>query len=203
MKIHKKYLKKYFCCLLFNLLSPCTTLWAGDSLHYDKKILNLINKLQTSALKPPTPNSQTFLLLFLDTECPMCQKYTLKINQIDSVCKANQIPLYGVFTAKNIKKDEISFFKSKYKLKLEILIDTKLAIAKGLKASTTPEVFLLSRVGEEILYRGLIDNWFYMLGRSRKEATVHYLLDAIDSYLKNKEISLKKTTPIGCLINYE
>ncbi len=202
MKIHKKYLKIYFCYLLFNLLSSCSFLWAGDSLRYDKKILNLINKLQTSNFQTPNPKPQTFVILFLDTECPMCQKYTLKINQIDSVCKANQIPLYGIFTEKNIKKDEINFFKSKYNLKLETLIDKKLAIIKGLKASTTPEAFFISRVGEEILYRGLIDNWFYMLGRSRKEATAHYLLDAIDAFLKNKEISLKKTTPIGCLISY-
>ncbi|TAF39048.1 MAG: hypothetical protein EAZ68_12475, partial [Oscillatoriales cyanobacterium] len=171
MKIQKKYLKIYFCYLLFSLLSSYSFLWAEDSLRYDKKILNLINKLQTA---PP----QTFVLLFLDTECPMCQKYTLKISQIDSVCKLNQIPLYGVFTGKRIKKEEINFFKRKYNLKFKILIDRKLAIAKGLKASTTPEVFLLNMVGEKILYRGLIDNWFYMLGRSRKEATQHYLLDA-------------------------
>jgi hypothetical protein len=29
------------------------------------------------------------------------------------------------------------------------------------------------------------------------------LLDAIDASVKNKEINPKKTTPIGCLINYE
>ena len=190
------YQIKYYAIFSFLALylGNASLLLAQDSLHYDKKMLNQI---------PKSLNSQPFVFIFLDTECPMCQKYALKINQIDSVCKANKIPFYGVFTAKNIKKNEIISFKSKYNLKLETLIDKKLALAKALKASTTPEIFLLGRVGEQILYRGLVDNWFYMLGRSRKQATEHYLLDAIDSYLKNNEISIKKTSPIGCLINYE
>jgi len=201
MKISKKYLTIYFLYLIIALFAFLpATLPAQDSLHYDKKIVD--SKLKATNHQSPTNQEPAVVVIFLDTECPMCQKYALKINEIDSTCKANQIPLYGVFTAKNVKKKEIDLFKSKYKLSLETLIDKKLTLAKGLKASTTPEVFLLDRVGERVLYRGLIDNWFYMLGRHRKEATEHFLLDAVDAFLKNKEFHTQKTTPIGCLIAY-
>ncbi|TAH20557.1 MAG: hypothetical protein EAZ08_05680 [Cytophagales bacterium] len=201
MKIYKKCLSIYFYFLIIVFLSSLSVnLLAQDSLHYDKKIVDV--QLKTKTNKQPTTNKQSsaIVLIFLDTECPMCQKYVLKINQIDSICKANQIPFYGVFTAKNVRKSDINAFKTKYKLRLKSLIDKKLVLVKALKASTTPEVFLLDRVGEKVLYRGLIDDWFYMLGRHRKEATVHFLLDAMDAYLKNKPINTKKTTPIGCLI---
>jgi thioredoxin-related protein len=217
MKLYIQYLKINIVLLIFAYLSNFSPLFAQlkDSLRFDKETVSkqLRNyqlpvtskkKQSTSNKEQETTNKkqETCVILFLDTECPICQKYTLKIKEIDSVCRANQIPLIGVFTDRKVKKQAIEHFKNKYGLKINTLIDRKLALAKALKASTTPEVFFLDRVGERIVYRGLIDNWFYRLGKSRAVPTEHYLLDVVDSYLKKQEMSVKKTTPIGCLIQY-
>ena len=205
MKPSNKYKLLYFFFLFYLLLLAQSSFSADDSLRFDAKIVNKqlagISK-QRSAQKAISPRNGTYLLIFLDIECPICQKYTLKIRTLDSICKKNEINLVGIFTDRGAKKELIFQFKQKYNLQIATLIDKKLKLAKALRASTTPEVFLInSRIGS-IAYRGLIDDWFYMLGKSRKEPTVHYLLDAIDSFQKKQEISIKKTTPIGCLIQY-
>ena len=52
-----------------------------------------------------------------------------------------------------------------------------------------------------LIYRGMIDNWFYALGKYRKITTAYYLEDAINAYLKGEDVSIKQTEPIGCFIN--
>lgn len=206
---------KYIFLLWLTFFAYASFAQNKDSLRFDKSIINkqlsIIKEQGTGNNQQRTGNNQqrtrnkeqeTVVFLFLDTECPMCQKYTLKISAIDSICRLNQISLIGIFTDKNIKKQAIENFKNKYNLKIQTFVDKNLALAKALKASTTPEVFLVDRVGERIAYRGLIDDWFYMLGRSRKEAAEHYLINAINAFLKKQEINIKKTNPIGCLIQY-
>ena len=204
----------YKLTILFFFFASSALAQSEDSLLYSSKKLNrqlkiinrqfLINNKQLPDTKHGTRNNkqEIYVILFLDTECPICQKYTLKINEIDSVCRANQIFFVGVFTDKSIKKEAIEHFKNKYNLNINTWIDKKLELAKALQASTTPEVFLIDMVGERLAYRGLIDDWFYRLGKNKPVPTVHYLLSAIDFFLKKQEISIRKTTPVGCLIQY-
>ena len=45
-----------------------------------------------------------------------------------------------------------------------------------------------------------MDNWLGELGRRRQVITEFYLKDAIESYLNEEEIKIKKTKAIGCFI---
>lgn len=64
-------------------------------------------------------------------------------------------------------------------------------LAKYLKATTTPEVFVLNNKGE-VVYSGAIDNWAIDLGEKRQVITEFYLKDALNALLQNKKIAVKK-----------
>ena len=68
------------------------------------------------------------------------------------------------------------------------------------KATVTPEIIMVDNKGD-LIYRGMIDNWFYALGKYRRVTTEFYLQDAIEAHFNNQQVAVQKTDPIGCFIN--
>lgn len=136
------------------------------------------------------------LIIVLSTTCPICQKYAGMLPEL-----SQQYPFVrfvGIFT-KWETAAEIQQFANDYNLNFSLYLDKKHRLLRQLKATTTPEVFLMDRNGN-VQYQGAIDNWFYGLGKYRTTAIEHYLTEALDAFLNGKEIVNKKTKSIGCEI---
>jgi thiol-disulfide isomerase/thioredoxin len=152
-----------------------------------------------STLRPAVHSGQLVLFVFLSPECPLCQNYTVVLNQLDRQY-AGKIKMYGIIPGRTYGTAEINDFVQKYKISYPLLPDPSLRLSRYLQASATPEAILLSS-GDELIYKGAIDNWYQALGKSRVKATENYLKDAIERSLKQEPVYLKRTTPVGCLIN--
>lgn len=135
------------------------------------------------------------VLLTLATECPICQKYAGKLDQL--VQDYPDITFIGVYT-KWEDTALIQPFIDGYGMHFSMVIDTRHQLIKQLKTDVTPEVFLVSPAGE-ILYRGCINDWFVSLGKYRSVVTAEYLRDAIEAYLNGQPIALRQTKAIGCV----
>jgi hypothetical protein len=86
-------------------------------------------------------------------------------------------------------------------LKIPITLDKELKLAKQFNISTTPQVVLIDSLNK-ILYSGMLDDYFYALGKHRTLVSNKYLENAIEAILKGEKIKTQQTTPIGCKINY-
>lgn len=137
------------------------------------------------------------VIVFLEPDCPISQKYTLLLRQLAKSFSSKNVNLLAVYPMPYIKAEKIKTFAQKYQLPITHLIDSRQKLTKLVGASITPEVFLLNNEGK-IIYQGMIDNWFYSLGKSRSVITEHYLTDALASYLAEKPIMVSKTTAVGC-----
>ena len=137
------------------------------------------------------------VIVFLEPDCPISQKYTLLLRQLAKTFPNQNVELLAVYPMPYIKAEKIKNFAQKYQLPITHLIDSRQKLTQLLSASITPEVFLLNNEGE-VIYQGMIDNWFYSLGKSRSVITEHYLTDAVASYLEKKPIAVKKTNAVGC-----
>lgn len=164
----------------------------------------------TIAQKLNTDNEQGFnfktlkknkasIIVFFDPECPICQKYTKNLAEIDKKYAADGIKLYIVYPFKVLEKSSLAEFREEYKFDLPIIFDPKRRLLKKVKANYSPEVFLLNNK-RKTLYHGAIDNWFYGLGRNRTMPTEFYLLDAIEKFNNNQEIIIKYIEPVGCML---
>jgi thiol-disulfide isomerase/thioredoxin len=151
------------------------------------------------ALRPAVHSGQPVLFVFLSPECPLCQNYTVALNKLDRQY-AGKIKIYGIIPGKSYGKAEITEFSQKYKINYPLMADASLRLSRYLQASTTPEAILLSS-SDELIYKGAIDNWFQALGRSRGRPTENYLQDAIARALRQEPAVVKRTVPVGCLIN--
>ena len=80
-----------------------------------------------------------------------------------------------------------------------MLHDPKNKLTNLLKATITPEVFMLNQQ-QKVIYQGRIDNWAYEVGRKRTVITEHNLRDAIKTFKKRQPIAYPKTKAVGCFI---
>lgn len=142
--------------------------------------------------------SKPIAVFFLSPECPLCQKYTQTISQLNKQYN-QQIDFIGVFPGRAYSPGEIKQFAAKYKVDMALYQDPDFQFTRALKATVTPSVALYDTAG--VQYFGAIDNALQELGKKRVVVTAHYLQDAITSLLANKPIQVKKTVAKGCFIN--
>jgi thiol-disulfide isomerase/thioredoxin len=134
--------------------------------------------------------------VFLSDDCPICQKYLPRLRQLsDSL--ADQVHFVGIFPTMYPNLPVIQSFVKKNALPFDTWIDRRQRLTRRLGAQTTPEVFLTNKRGQ-ILYRGMVDDWFYALGKNRKQATQHFLRDAIAAAIQQQPIAIPQTQAVGC-----
>ena len=145
-------------------------------------------------------NKKLLVVVFLNPECPIAQKYTRTLNALsDSFSQSTCF--VGVVPGKLFDDKSIAGFKKEFAFNLPVIKDEQYAITRLLGATVYPEVVLLNQRSEK-LYSGKIDNWYESLGNYRPAPTEFYLSRAINSYLQNGSVQVSSTKPVGCYINY-
>ncbi len=157
-----------------------------------------IDCLSQSGVSRNSTTEVITVTVFLSLDCPISQKYVTELNAIFE--KYERSGFRWKFIVPGwVKKREIKRFVKEYKTRFPMSLDKdKPTLSAHLGASVTPEVFV--QKNDSVAYSGAIDNWFYELGRYRRQTTENYLIDALESILKNQEPKIKRTTPIGCPI---
>lgn len=144
-------------------------------------------------------NSSISVFIFLSPDCPLCQSYTLTINQLNQKYRTKDVSFIGVIPGKSVSVADIKNYQRNYKLNTPVYRDPELKLTQYLGATITPEAFVLNQKGE-IRYSGRIDNWAYELGKKRTVITSHDLNNAISNVLKNPNTQIQKTKAVGCFI---
>jgi hypothetical protein len=138
-------------------------------------------------------------IVFLYADCPISQKYTLKINQLAQ--KYPQVRFFGVFPQGD-SEAAVRQFGEAYATQFPLRRDARNRLVRRLGASITPEVFLLDGQNKT-RYAGAIDNWYFALGQYRPAPTEHYLEAAIEDLLARRPVARPRTRAIGCAIEPE
>jgi thiol-disulfide isomerase/thioredoxin len=178
----------YKCLLLFFFLITLTSF--GQKLKSDTTFRFNFADLS---------HNKASVIVFFDIDCPICEKYTRLLKEINQKYSAQGIQVYVVYPQKYVDLKAISAFKEDFAFDLPIYFDKKRELLHKLKGSVTPEVFLLNNLGATV-YHGAIDNWFYSLGRSRARATENYLIDGLEALIKGEPVKISYHEPIGCAL---
>jgi len=157
---------------------------------------------RNSGLQLSSSSKQLFLFVFLSPECPLCQQYSLNLNQIASQYRED-VAIMGIIPGRSYDTKTIQAFIKKYRISFPVYIDSKKEASNYLEASVTPEVVLLEKENGTLrrLYSGAIDDKVQSLKVKKLEASNDYARNAIALTLQKKEILISRTEPVGCLIN--
>lgn len=145
-----------------------------------------------------------FIVIFTCNKCPMAKFYSQRLNQMDAKYKKMGVPLLAINSMDTLAYADESFKLMQKKIKKEQLTfpylqDKKQNIAKEFKATHTPQAFVIwkNKSGKFVIkYQGAIDD---NAGEPEK-AKHHFLTDAVDELLQNKEVTTSKSESFGCRI---
>ncbi len=145
-----------------------------------------------------------FIVVFTCNKCPMAKFYSQRLNHMDIKYKKMGVPVLAINSMDTLAYAEESFKLMQKKTKKEqlsfpYLQDKKQKVAKEFKATHTPQAFVIwkNKLGTFVIkYQGAIDD---NAGEPEK-AKHHFLTDAVDELLLNKEVSMSKSESFGCRI---
>jgi thiol-disulfide isomerase/thioredoxin len=153
-----------------------------------------------AVLKPGLPaRGEAHVYVFLSPECPLCENYSLTLNQLRKQFPERQVRFFGVFSGTYYSSETIAAYLSTYKPAVEPLLDPGYVIKSHFQAKVTPEVFVVDGTGGTV-YSGKIDNWAIALGKKRQVVTEFYLRDALRAHLAGQAPAVRRTEPVGCFI---
>lgn len=143
--------------------------------------------------------NEVSVVIFLSPECPLCLHYTLPLKDLENSFAGGNVKFYGVFPGKDYDAGTIKDYAARYQLTFPLLLDPDYKLTRSLKATVTPEVFVLDSA-LKTQYSGAIDNEFVSVGKKRKVVTDHYLMNALVNVLNKQPLKITKTTAIGCIM---
>lgn len=153
------------------------------------------------AFMPVKAGDSISVYIFFSETCPICQNQTLTLRQLYDGYSGKGISFVGIFPNQDLSTTEsIKKFGRKYKLDFDLRKDEQQQLTNRLAATVTPQVFVLNNITQQVLYKGKVDNSFESIGKKRQVITGHYLRDALQSILDQRDIAVKETPPVGCFI---
>jgi hypothetical protein len=138
------------------------------------------------------------VFIFLDPECPLCQNYSILLNQLNKRY-APSAEFVGIIPGSRVKVSAIEDFRKKYHISFRLYRDISIQFSRKLGATVTPEVIVMKN--GKIIYMGLIDDGMVDLGIKRASVRHKFLNDALECNLSTEVLVIPFTRPIGCVIN--
>lgn len=147
----------------------------------------------TFTVNPQVPATA---IVFLSFECPVSNSYVATLNDLVRTYQEKGLKLVGVVPGET-DPEAITKWHHDYKLAFPLFADPELKAADALKATTTPEAFVLDR--HQILrYRGRIDDAYSARLKRNVRISHHDLAEAIQAVLAGKPVTVPATRAVGC-----
>ena len=138
------------------------------------------------------------VLLFVRTDCPISNRYAPEIQRLYESYARQGIEFRLIYTEHAIAPAAVARHKSEYGLTLPSEIDAERAYVQKAKASVTPEAAVFA--GNELLYRGRIDDRYPAVGQARRQATRHDLEDVLRALAAGQKPPPRFSRATGCVI---
>jgi thiol-disulfide isomerase/thioredoxin len=140
---------------------------------------------------------QLTVYVFTTTDCPISNRYAPEIQRLASKFKdhAKFVMVYPVPTD---SPDLIREHQKKFGYALESVRDPSQTLIKKTGVTVTPEVAVMK--GDQLLYRGRIDDRYVEFGRERPKPTQHDLEASLTALIAGKPVAVRETRAIGCIL---
>ena len=148
-------------------------------------------------------DAKALILVFTCNHCPVAKAYEDRLVQLqkDYGAKGAQVLAVNVNNLPADRLDKMKERAGEKKFNFPYLYDPTQKMGRDYGAKVTPHVFILGKAtneGRKVQYIGALDN-----NMKAEKADKHYVRDALDALLADKEPPLAETKAFGCSIKYE
>lgn len=151
-------------------------------------------------------DARGFIVVFTCNECPYAKLYQDRINALNKDYEEQGFPVIAINPNDPERSPADSYENMQARAEekdytFPYLMDETQEITRAYGATNTPHVYVLEKEGKDsfrVAYIGTIDNNY----KDAEQADKHYVRDAVDALLNNKEVPTTKTKAIGCTIKW-
>jgi peroxiredoxin len=150
-------------------------------------------------------DAKGFIIVFTCNHCPFAKLYPQRFNELNTKYKPLGIPLIAISSTDTIMYEEDTYSRMimkalNEKFNFPYLFDEEQLVAKNFNAQKTPHAFVIWKENEKwiLKYSGAIDD----NGAEPKKVQNHFVSNAIEDLLNNREIKMPETKSIGCQIYF-
>lgn len=140
------------------------------------------------------------VLVFLSFDCPMSNSYAQTLADLAKAYRERGVSFIGICT-----NDESLAWIAKqaeaFAIPFPVYADTEQRAMEALRATVTPEVFVLDSQFT-LRYRGRIDDAYAARLKKNRQVTRHDLRAALDEVVAGKPVTMAVTQAIGCPITH-
>ena len=149
------------------------------------------------------PDAKAVVFFFVQTDCPLSNRYAPEIKRLYEKYNSGGVNFWLVYPDRDDSAETIQKHLKEFGYKLDALRDVGHKIVKASGATVTPEaaVFVPSKDGMQMVYRGRIDDLVAAFGKTRPAPTTHDLDEMLDAIMNKKTLRSKITEAIGCSIS--
>ena len=149
--------------------------------------------------------ARAVVLLFTRTDCPISNRYAPEIKRVYEKYSGQGVRFYLVYPDKDETAAAIEQHRIEYGYPMPAVQDPSHEWVARASAKVTPEaaVFVPESPGKRdwrLVYHGRIDDRYIDFGKSRREATVRDLQNALDAVLAGRKVAPASAKAIGCYI---
>src|ERR671915_2602 len=148
-------------------------------------------------------DKEAVAVVFTCNHCPYARAWEDRLIgiQADFAARGVQLIAINANDAKKYPDDSFPRMKERSEEKgftFPYLYDESQEVARAYGASRTPEIFLFDKDGS-LRYHGTVDDNY----EDPRAVENHYLRDALDASLADKEPAVSETPPVGCTIKWK
>ena len=133
--------------------------------------------------------------------CPIVRNAMPRYSELAKTYQEQGVQFFLINSNLQDNRNSIHDEAIQFGYELPILIDETQIIGESLNLVRTGEVFVLDPKTWKVIYHGALDDRL-TYENQKAEASNHYLQNAIDSVLGQKQITVAQTDAVGCLINF-
>lgn len=135
--------------------------------------------------------------IFTTTDCPISNRYAPEIQRL-AAAFGSQARFVLAYPVPGDSDQKIREHKKKFAYALDSVRDSDQRLVKLTGVTVTPEVAVMK--GDQLLYRGRIDDRYIDFGKDRIKPTTHDLQDALTAVIAGKPVAVKETRAVGCFL---
>ncbi|MEQ9452878.1 MAG: redoxin domain-containing protein [Pseudomonadales bacterium] len=133
--------------------------------------------------------------------CPIVRNAMPRFKELRDEFAAQGVQFFMLNSNLQDNRGNINAEVAKYGYDIPVLIDETQLIGESLELVRTGEVFVVDPKTWTVAYQGAIDDRL-TYENQKKEASNHYLRDALADMVAGEAVQVASTNPIGCLINF-
>ena len=141
-------------------------------------------------------HAKGYIIVFTCNNCPYAKAYQKRIADLHNAYANKGFPVLAINTSD--PQEEIIKRASEQNYPFVYLHDKTQDVSRAYGATRTPHVYVLKK-DRTVAYIGAIDNNY----KDASAADKHYVKDAVESLLDDKEVKITNTKAIGCTIKWK